>query len=853
MAPDTIKHMELDKTYEPSKYEATIYKSWEEAGAFTPAGKGEPFCIIMPPPNANGELHAGHAVGYTLEDVITRFKRMQGYRALWLPGTDHAGIETQYVFERDVLAPQSLSRFDLGPEKFYTQLMEFIKAKQGNIISQFKSMGFSADWSKLKFTLEDDIVDIVYDTFIKLHEDGHIYRGNRIVNWCPRCNAAFADIEVKHVDRQDKMYTLDYGSLKIATVRPETIFADVAVAVNPKDSRYKELIGKEATIPIINRSVPIIADVRVDPKAGTGALKVTPGHDPTDYEIGIKHKLPEISVIDFEGKLINVPEEFAGLDVGSARSKVATTLQTSGKLVEAVEITHAVGVHDRCDSIIEPLISEQWFLRVKDLNKPVIKALESEDIQIFPARYKKIALDWLAQEHDWCISRQIWWGIRIPVYYHTGQGKNKKPYLIAKSEAEAKEYYGAGNYRAETDTFDTWFSSGQWPYATLMTTGGFEDFYPSTLMGTAREILHKWVTRMIMFGIYKTGEVPFKHIYLWGLVTDAKGQKMSKSKGNVIDPLAMTAKYGTDALRLAGSLSNTPGTDSPLSEDRIITGRNFCNKLWNVSRYVLSTLKDSYPDAEPKPKTTYDEWLLTRLDTAGRQITAQLEKYRLNEASNLAYHLLWDDFADWYIEISKHNPSPQVLAYGFETILKLLHPFIPFITEAIWGQLPARQSQLISAPWPKRHKSYPKATAEIEQVKAVIGEVRALKTRLDLTDVPLYYTKSQLVSDYKDIIQKLAGLSKISQVKDGRGLPLLSTGNRGWLGIEASVMKDYAQKLDQSLKEALVYKQSLETKLSNPKFTGSAPKEVVDDSKQRLKDAETKIAHLQDQARQLKI
>ncbi|MDP4038864.1 MAG: valine--tRNA ligase, partial [bacterium] len=522
----------MEKTYNPHTWESKISKLWETKGAFEPKGdkNKKPFCIIMPPPNANGSLHMGHMM-FVVEDIATRFARMQNRPTLWLPGTDHAGIETQYVFEKE-LEKRGKSRFDLGPEKFYNQVMKFTLSHQGTIISQMKSMGFSADWSKLKFTLDEDIIDIVYDTFTQLHKDGHIYRGNRIVNWCVSCNAAFADIEIEHQEREDMMYTLDYGTIKIATTRPETIFADTAVAVNPQDKRYTKLIGKTAIIPLINREVPIIADDHVSIKDGTGALKVTPAHDHTDYEIGLAHKLPEISVIDTNGKLINVPEEFAGLKVEQARDATVKALKQSGKLVESTPLTHSIAIHDRCKTQIEPLISEQWFLRVKELNQATIKALKNDKIKIYPKRFKKVALDWLENEHDWCISRQIWWGIHIPVYYKTSNDPDKKPYIITRDETEAKKYYGEGNYRAETDTFDTWFSSGQWPFASLISAKEFDRFYPTTLMATARDILHKWVTRMIMLGLYRTGKIPFENIYLWGMVTDEKGQKLSKSKGN---------------------------------------------------------------------------------------------------------------------------------------------------------------------------------------------------------------------------------------------------------------------------------------------------------------------------------
>ncbi len=844
--------MESEKTYEPQKYEGPIYKKWEEAEAFKPVDRGAHarYSIIMPPPNANGALHAGHAVGYTLTDIITRFKRMQGFETLWLPGTDHAGIETQFVYERDVLAKAGKSRFDLGPAKYYEEVMAFTKNSEQTILNQMRSMGFSADWRLKKFTLDSDIVAIVYDTFRKLYEAGLVYRGNRIVNWCPTCQSAFADIEIAHREQEDIMYTLDYGPIKIATVRPETIFADVAVAVNPKDKRYVDLVGKQAIIPLVERAIPIIADDYVEPESGTGALKVTPGHDPNDYEIGQRHNLTEISVIDLEGKLINVPQSLAGLTVPDGRKAVVEALKKAGKITAETAVKHAVGFHERCGTIIEPLISEQWFLRVKDLNQPVIKALENEDVKLFPARFKKIALNWLAGEHDWNISRQNWYGIRIPIYYKTSNDPKKQLHIFALTEAEADTYYGVGNYRAETDTFDTWFSSGQWPFATLTTTGLFKQFYPTDLMGTAREILHKWVTRMIMFGIYQTGKVPFKNVYLWGLITDEKGQKMSKSKGNVIDPLVTSAKYGTDALRLAGAISNTPGTDSPLSESRVMAMRNFVNKLWNVSRFVLDHLDQSVEPAT-KPASLADQWMLTRLSYGVRDISNLIETYHLNEAANRLYHLVWDDFADWYVETTKLAENKAVLAYGLETILKLAHPFIPFVSEAIWEKLPNRKDMLIISPWPKPGETYEAETRQFAQIQALITEIRTLSAELELKKVGLYHQNSKLISANADLIKKLTHLSEIQVVTTGSGLPLLSTSDSAWLGVEHETVRSYKKRLEQKLIETKNYLEGLDKQLANRRFSDTAAKDVVEATKARQTAAAGRLHQIQLQLEQL--
>lgn len=787
---------QLDKAYLPSQHEPEVSELWEKAGAYKPAGDPakEPFCIIMPPPNANGVLHAGHLM-YTVEDIATRFARMQGRPTLWLPGTDHAGIETQYVYEKE-LAKKGLSRFDLGPEKFYDEVMEFTKRHQEGALAGFKSMGFSADWSKLKFTLDEDIIDVVYDVFIRLHKDGHIYRGNRIVNWCPRCQAAFPDIETEHIDRDDAMYTLDYGTIKIATTRPETIFADVAVAVNPKDRNYETLIGKTATIPLVDRQIPVIADAHVDPEAGTGALKVTPAHDKNDYEIGQRHNLPEISVIDEEGKLINVPEEFAGMEVLEARKAVVEALDRAGKLVKTDPLTHSVAVHDRCKTPIELLISEQWFLRVKELNKPVIEALENNEINIYPARYKRVALNWLNQEHDWCISRPGWWGIRIPVYYKTNNDPEKENYIIAKDEKEAIKYYGEGNYRAETDTFDTWFSSSQWPYATLMTSGkdDFKTFYPTSLMGTAAEILHKWVTRMVMFGLYATKQVPFKNVYLWGTVTDEKGQKLSKSKGNYEDPMEITAKYGTDALRMALSIGITAGNNGALYDEKVQGYRNFCNKLWNVARFILAKVPEGTNSENARVLSPADNWIVGKINETIESVTKNIESYRYSEAGQEVYTLLWEDIADKYIEYSKQSPNNELLAYCLDTVLRLAHPYAPFVTEAIWQRLMWTNSNLITEQWP--NVIHNASTAEAKKFEIEIIKIISAKQ------------------------------------KDAKAVEV--------------------KKLQKELEAKKNMIRICESKLDNKNFVNNAPKNVVEDEKQRLDQAISDATKLEGQIEKLK-
>lgn len=802
----------MEKAYDPSKYEPQIRALWDKNKSFalgsnSPTPDAKPFTTIMPPPNANGSLHAGHLM-YVTEDVMTRYARMQGRPTLWLPGTDHAGTETQFVYEKK-LADEGKSRHDLGPDKFYSEVWDFVESHKGTMIEQMQLMGFSADWDKLKYTLDNDIQDIVLDTFKKLHDDGHIYRGNRLINWDPISQSAYADIEVKHEDREDTLYTLDYGVVQVATVRPETIFGDVAVAVNPDDPRYAHLLGQTATVPLVDRPIPIIADEHVDPAFGTGALKITPGHDKNDYEISQRHDLPAITVISFDSTLINVPEQYAGLSVDESRSAVVADLEKAGKVVSALPYSHSVAIQDRSGGRIEPLLMEQWFLRVAELNKPVIEALEQDRVKIYPKRFKKIALDWLTNEHDWCISRQNWWGIRIPVYYKTSHDTDTAPYLIAKTEAEAIAYYGAGNYRAETDTFDTWFSSGQWPYATLMTALGedWQKYYPTTVMATARDILHKWVTRMIMFSLYKTGEVPFETVYLWGMVTDEKGQKLSKSKGNYDDPLHITAEYGTDALRLALSIGITPGNDGKLSTEKIKGYRNFCNKLWNVSRFIVGRLnsetsgESDMSGSTPKQperevielKSPADHWIIEKTNDAITSVTRYLDDYRFSEAGETVYHLLWSEFADCYLEYAKQTLNPQVLAYVLDVVLRLAHPFAPLVTEAIWQELPWTDTLLVTEHWPNSS-----IRTDSEQSK-----------RFDLEIVEI------LTSKQRDAVSA-------QQAKLSREL----------------AAKEHHVKL-------------IETKLANEQFTAHAPAQVVETERARLKVAQAALLDVQNALNQL--
>ena len=666
----------MDKVYNHKSVEERIYNSWEKAGYFTPKidKKRRPFCIIMPPPNANGPLHIGHAMFITIQDILIRYHRMLGDSTLWLPGADHAGILTQVVFEKE-LAKQGKTRYDLGREEFYRQCYEFSQKNKQCMYKQLKRLGASCDWTRGKFTLDPEIEKIVLKTFKKLYNDGLIYKGERIINWCPRCQTALSDLEVEYQERKDPLYYMKYGPFVLATVRPETKFGDTGVAVNPKDKRYQKWVGQEFIYQSLigPKKMKVVADETVDPGFGTGVVKVTPGHDPNDFEISKRHGLPIIKVIDPSGKLNKNAGRFAGLKVAEAREKVVEELTKRGDMVKIDKnYSHSVGVCYRCETMIEPMVSPQWFVKTKPLAKAAIEAVESGKIKIIPKRFEKIYFNWMENIKDWCISRQIWWGYKIPI-------------------------------EGEEDTLDTWFSSGQWPFAALMASpykDDFKYFYPTTVMETGYEILFFWVARMIMLGLFMTGKVPFKTVYLHGLVRDAFGQKMSKSKGNAINPLDVSDKYGADAVRFALIWGTAPGNDLNLAEDKIMGMRNFTNKIWNATRFVLSY----QPTFEVEVKSPDDKWIIKELDKTIKTATNSLDNFRLSQAAESIYEFFWHNFCDKYIEMSKkrRDEAQPTLVYVLENCLKLLHPFMPFLTEELWSKFERKEKEpLIISSWPK--------------------------------------------------------------------------------------------------------------------------------------------------------
>lgn len=705
----------MDKNYDQTK-ESEIYKRWEESGAFSPTGKGKPFTIIMPPPNANGELHLGHCTFVAVSDTLIRYHRMLGETVLWLPGIDHAGILTQVTFEKKLKKETGKSRHDLGREEFVKQCYQFCIDNKHLMENQMKTLGSSCDWNREKFTLDPNISKLVYETFVKLNNDGLIYRGYRIVNWCPRCRSTLADVELEHREQIDPLYYIKYGPFVLATVRPETKFGDTAVAVNPKDKRYTKYIGQKIEVEgLLGRfKLNVIADENVDMEFGTGVIKVTPGHDPLDWEIGQKHKLEVKSVIDFDGKLTEIAGPYAGMKVAEARIKIVEDLQTRG-LIEKIDekYTHAVTVCERCNSIIEPLVSRQWFIKIKNLSDPAIAAVKNGLVKITPQKYESMYFNWMNNIRDWPISRQIWWGHQLPVWY----GRKAQ---VTEQQVTEWEKLKSGDTRARTDvlenpiisierpdgdeyiqdpdTFDTWFSSGQWPVNTLCND---KNFYPTSVMNTAYEILLLWVARMIMFGLYLTGKVPFETALINGVLRDETGAKMSKSKGNGVNPNEAVSKYGADAVRMALVAGRDNGNDLLISkmqmEQRIKGYRNFSNKLWNASRYVCDSALNPKSQA-PNPN---DLEFMNKLNTIVLETTTSLEKYDLGIASEKVYSEFWHWYCDKCIEANKKGElSDTALKNGLEIFIKLLHPFMPFVTESIWQEL-GHTDLLISASWPK--------------------------------------------------------------------------------------------------------------------------------------------------------
>jgi len=842
--------MKLAKAYDPNQYEPNIYAMWESSGAFAPTGQGEPYSIVMPPPNANGNLHTGHALMAFLEDILVRFHRMQGRDAVYIPGADHAGFETWVVYERE-LAKKGQSRFDFSREQLYSQVWNFVEAHRGNMELQLRALGVSASWEDSVFTLDEKVITTVYSTFKRLWDDGLIYRGERMVNFCTVHQTSFADIEVEHKTEKGTLWKIAYPTLDkiseivVATTRPETMLGDVAVAVHPSDERYKDLIGTRVLLPLTDREIPIIADEHIDPTYGTGAVKITPAHDPNDFDMGERHNLEALQVIDYDGKMINVPPQFAGLEVMEARKRVLATLEAQELRRGEEAIEHAVGHCYKCGSIIQPLIKDQWFLKVQPLIENAKKAIENGEITFHPASKKKALLQYYDALKDWNLSRQIPWGIPIPAF----QNVNDPNDWIYDERVDEKTIVVNGTtYQREEDTFDTWFSSGQWPFITTdyLTDGKMARFYPTSVLETGFDILYPWVSRMIMLGLYATGKVPFKDVYMHGLVLDEKGQKMSKSKGNVINPMEAIGEYGSDALRLGLTASRSAGQNQAFTISKVVAGRNFCNKLWNIARFIEDKLGDSFQPSAPQPKSLADHWIIRELNTAAADVADQLTNYRFAEAGETVYHAIWDNVADWYVESSKTGENLDMLAWVLDTSLKIAHPFAPFVTETIWQSLTWHNDLLITTSWPTTMEHDEIAAAEFERLQKLVVEARYVMAELPGNKkYTMLYQNDSLIADNAELIKHLARVKGVEYVDQPRGLRLANSGREAWLDISAETLYEHQTNLEVRLAETRTFVKTLEGRLANENYTAKAPAHLVEETRKELEAKQELIDRLE--------
>ncbi len=887
---------QLDKNYEPKAVEARWYKTWNEGGYFhaAPGDPGRPYCIVIPPPNVTGSLHVGHALNHSLQDILIRWRRMQGRNTLWLPGTDHAGIATQNVVEKQLMA-EGLSRESLGRERFIERVWQW-KATSGNtIVSQQKQLGESCDWDRLRFTMDEGLSKAVLEVFVRLYEDGLIYRGERLINWCPRCLTALSDIEVEHEDVKGKLYSIDYPleqdpavRLTVATTRPETLLGDTAVAVHPEDPRYNQYIGKQVHLPLTGRTIPIVGDaILVDREFGTGAVKITPAHDFNDYEAGERHGLARLAILDHKALLDpaglrkagvepGVIGMLQGLPVSKARPKVEELLRERGALVKVEDHKMAVGKCYRCKTVVEPYLSPQWFVKINPLAGPAIEAVETGRIRIIPEGWTNNYLGWMRDIKDWCISRQIWWGHQIPAWYcltcNTQQivtAENRTTILqgatpiVAKSAPTQCPACGGGNFLRDPDVLDTWFSSGLWPFSTLgwpEQTPELKTYYPTSVLVTGLDILFFWVARMIMLGLKFMGDVPFRDVYIHALVRDAEGQKMSKSKGNVIDPLHVMEQFGTDALRFTLASMASPGRDIKLAEERIEGYRNFANKIWNAARFAHMYLAGTKASCSPAERPFPDRWILSRLNQTIRTVTAELDAYRFDRAANALYQFFWHEYCDWYLELIKpvlqdsaHPQGPvtrQTLQETLEVWLRLLHPFMPFISEEIWQTLPHTGDTIVTQPYPAAQPAWHDASAEdafrvLEQSIGLMRTARVLLNYPPGKDVHFFVTHEDsatiatlaaLERDLAHLGRGQISLAPVSRWPTSSVLRLVTAGVTVGVAVEGDVdLKKALDRLVKQIADTDKESQRLEGKLQSADFVSKAPPEVITDHQDRLR------------------
>lgn len=915
--------MKFASSYEPGEYESDIYAAWEASGIFSPLIPTYPiddnndgiddrlesfsknseisdsrtFSIVMPPPNANGNLHIGHGLTVALEDSLTRYHRLHGKSTWYVPGADHAGFETWVVYEK-TLEKQGHTRFEYSRDELYSRVWSFVAEQRGNMELQLRALGASCAWEDLTFTLDENVIDRVYTTFEKMWNDGLIYRGEKLVNFCPKHQTAFADIEVEHKDEKGTLWDIAYELVEpvesnalteiiISTTRPETLFGDTAVAVNPSDERYKKLIGKHVKLPLTDKTIPIIADEHADPEYGTGAVKITPAHDFDDFEVGERHQLPRIRVIAENGIMINVPERYQNLTTAECRKQVLKDLSSQNLLKGEKKIIHSVAHCYKCGTVLEPTLKEQWFIDVEKLAKTAIKHLEANEIEFHPKNKQKVLINYLKNLKDWNISRQIPWGIAIPMFRQSGLNKtfelnassplhsdkndkntqtdstsnvyiaSDEPEWIFDRRTNLKEIEKAGvKYIRDEDTFDTWFSSAHWPIVcTNWTETNPTPYYPLNVMETGADILFAWVARMIMMGIYVTGEVPFKQVYLHGLVLDNHGQKMSKSKGNVVNPMDLVAKYGSDAFRLGILRGRSAGMNQAFSENSVVSGRNFCNKLWNISRFVQSIV-DSAPSDDSSSDYATDnmgeDWICREINNCLKQVNQSITDYRFAEAVETLYQTVWDKYADWFLESQKIFKNTNLLKTTLEALLIALHPFAPFVTEAIWQNLSWTNGFIATAKWPTKFEYDPISAETFENIRIIVSEIRATLQALSGTNhgkkYNLLYDNDSLVNDNQLLIKTLTKIPTINSL-DGapRGLRLALPNHELYLDVPAKVVSDYKEALTERILSVGRELNALNARMMNPNYVAKAPEHLVEETKNLIKEKETLISRLKTQ------
>ena len=861
---------ELAKTYDPKGIEERLYTKWMDNGYFhakvNPDKK--PFTIVMPPPNVTGQLHMGHALDETMQDILIRFKRMQGYEALWQPGTDHAAIATE-VKVIDKLKKEGIDKHDIGREEFLKHAWAWKEEYGGKIINQLKKLGASADWERERFTMDEGCSKAVQEVFIKLYEKGYIYKGSRIINWCPVCQTSISDAEVEHEDQDGFFWHINYPIVgeegrfvEIATTRPETLLGDTAVAVNPEDERYKDLIGKMLKLPLTDREIPVIADEYVDKEFGTGCVKITPAHDPNDFEVGRRHNLEEINIMNDDATINELGGKYAGMDRYEARKAMVADLEKLGLLVKVVPHNHSVGTHDRCGTTVEPMIKPQWFVKMDEMAKAAIKALDDGDLKFVPSRFDKTYLHWLENIRDWCISRQLWWGHRIPAYYCDECGE----FVVAKEAPEKCPHCGCTHFTQDEDTLDTWFSSALWPFSTLGWPEKTEDldyFYPTDVLVTGYDIIFFWVIRMVFSGYEHTGKAPFNTVLIHGLVRDSQGRKMSKSLGNGIDPLEIIDKYGADALRLTLITGNAPGNDMRFYNERVEASRNFANKVWNASRFIMMNMeKNVVEEPEDFLLKPADRWILSKVNSLTKEMTENMDKFELGIAVQKVHDFIWDEFCDWYVEIAKYriyhaeedSQSANCALWVLKTVLgqalKLLHPFMPFITEEIYGALVPEEESLMMSSWPvyREDWEFPYATEVIEHVKAITRGIRNMRAEMNVpnnkrTKVYIISSDSKMLTAlevFKESVKPLMLANDIilhyekKDVADD-AVSIVVPGATVYLPLEDLV--DFEQERERLKKEEERLNSEIKRAqgmLANERFTSKAPADKVQAERDKL-------------------